>query len=57
MEPVSPAIDSAQYPMTFHIAMGVRRDNVALRDELDSLLAQDTSQINALLTSYHIPQL
>jgi mxaJ protein len=57
VEPVSPAIDSAQYPMTFQIAMGVRRDNVALRDRLDSLLAQDTSKINALLTSYHIPQL
>ena len=42
--------------MTFHIAMGVRRDNIALRDKLNSLLAQDTSKINALLASYHIPQ-
>jgi len=57
VEPVSPAIDSAQYPMTFQIAMGVRRDEVALRDQLNALLAQDTSKINALLTSYHVPQL
>jgi mxaJ protein len=54
---VSPEIDSVQYPMTFQIAMGVRRDNVALRDQLNSLLAQDTSKINALLQSYHVPQL
>jgi mxaJ protein len=57
VEPVSPAIDSAQYPMTFQIAMGVRRDNTALRDQLNTLLAQDTSKINALLTSYRVPQL
>jgi len=57
VQPVSPAIDSAQYPMTFQIAMGVRRDNVALLNQLNSLLAQDTAKITALLARYHIPQL
>ena len=57
LEPVSPALDTAQYPMTFQIAMGVRRDNVALRDQLDSLIARDAPKIAALLTRYHVPLL
>jgi mxaJ protein len=57
IEPVSPALDTAQYPMTFQIAMGVRRDNVALRDQLDSLIGRDATQIAALLTHYHVPLL
>jgi mxaJ protein len=54
---IEPAVDSAQYPMTFQIAMGVRRDNLALRDQLNALLEQDTQQISALLQAYNIPQL
>jgi len=57
VEPVSPALDTAQYPMTFQIAMGVRRDNTALRDRLDSLLQREAPQITALLNDYHVPQL
>jgi mxaJ protein len=57
IEPVSPALDTAQYPMTFQIAMGVRRDNLALRDQLDSLIGRDAPQIAALLTHYHVPLL
>ena len=57
VEPVSPLLDTAQYPMTFEIAMGVRRDNTALRDHLDSLLQRDAAQITALLNDYHVPQL
>lgn len=57
LEPVTPALDSAQYPMTFQIAMGVRRGDGALRDELNSLIARDAHKIAALLTDYHVPQL
>jgi mxaJ protein len=57
IEPVTPALDTAQYPMTFQIAMGVRRDNAALRNQLDSLLGRDAPKIAALLTQYHIPLL
>jgi mxaJ protein len=57
IEPVSPALDTAQYPMTFQIAMGVRRDNVALRDELDSLIERDAPKIAAILARYHVPLL
>jgi mxaJ protein len=57
IEPVSPALDTAQYPMTFQIAMGVRRDNVALRDQLDTLIARDARKIATLLARYHVPLL
>jgi mxaJ protein len=57
VEPVEPALDTPQYPMTFQIAMGVRRDNVALRERLDSLLQRNEPQIAALLTQYHVPLL
>lgn len=57
VEPVSPAMDTAQYPMTFQIAMGVRRDNVALLDQLDSFIARDRPKIAAILNRYHIPLL
>jgi mxaJ protein len=56
VEPVTPTVDGAQ-TMTFGIAMGVRRDNVALREQLDSLIDRDTPTITALLNDYHIPQL
>jgi mxaJ protein len=56
LEPVTPAVDRAQYPMTFEIAMGVSRGNLALRDQLNSLIVQDMPKITALLNDYHIPQ-
>jgi mxaJ protein len=57
IERVSPALDTPQYPMTFQIAMGVRRDNTVLRDRLDALLQRDAPQITALLNDYHVPLL
>ena len=57
LEPVTPAIDSVQYPMTFQIAMGVRRDNAALRNQLNALIERNSSRITALLNDYHVPQL
>ena len=57
IEAVSPALDTAQSPMTFEIAMGVRRDNVILRNQLDALIERDAPTIAALLTQYHVPLL
>jgi mxaJ protein len=54
---IEPAVDAGQYPMSFQIAMGVRRDNLELRDQLNALLEQDTQQIRALLKAYGVPQL
>jgi mxaJ protein len=56
LEAVSPALDARQWPMTFEIAMGVRRDNAALRQQLDSAIGREMPKITALLNEYHIPQ-
>jgi mxaJ protein len=56
LEPVTPAIDARQWPMTYEISIGVRRSERALRDRLDSLLSLEKSRIAKLLGEYHVPQ-
>jgi mxaJ protein len=55
LQPVSPLIDGPMLPMMFDISMGVRRDDRALRRELDDVLTQRSAQIQALLGEYGIP--
>lgn len=43
-------------PMAVDIAMGVRRGNFALREQIDKALEQDKPEIDALLRAYHVPQ-
>lgn len=54
---VTPAVDPPGIPMTFAISMGVRKGNVALRDELQGFLDRRRSPIDAILRSYGVPQL
>jgi ABC-type amino acid transport substrate-binding protein len=39
----------------FDIAMGVRRDDVALRDALDAAIDRDRQAIRSILASYGVP--
>jgi mxaJ protein len=55
LEPVTPWLDAAQYPMIFDISMGVRRDEPQLRREIEQMLARHGGEIKALLESYHVP--
>jgi mxaJ protein len=55
VQPVRPLIDGAMLPMVFDISMGVRKDDRALRRELDEVLARQASRIQALLRGYGIP--
>jgi len=43
--------------MTYSIAVGVRRNDEALRAQIDQVLLREQPAINALLTRYHIPVL
>lgn len=52
---VQPEIDLPFLPFVFDIALGVRRDDVALRDELDAILARRADDVNALLRDYGVP--
>ena len=53
--PVSPQIDLPFMPLVFDIAMGVRRDDKALRDEIDSIIQKRRQAIAAILDEYHLP--
>lgn len=53
--PVSPEVDLPFLPFVFDIAMGVRREDTALREELDSFLVRRAREIDALLDEYGIP--
>jgi mxaJ protein len=50
-----PVSDGPALPMVYDISMGVRRDAVALRRELDSALAKRAAEIRAVLTDYGVP--
>jgi quinoprotein dehydrogenase-associated probable ABC transporter substrate-binding protein len=54
--PVSPSADP-ELPFTFDIAMGVRKGNKALRDEVDAILARKQAEIDAILDQFGIPRI
>jgi quinoprotein dehydrogenase-associated probable ABC transporter substrate-binding protein len=53
--PVSPAADP-NLPFTFSIAMGVRKTDKALQDEINSVLARKQKEIDAILDEYGVPR-
>jgi mxaJ protein len=52
--PVTPALDGP-LPMTFAIAMGVRRGDEALRQDIEAVLARRQVEIETILSGYHVP--
>jgi mxaJ protein len=48
--------EPANLPFEFDIAMGVRRGDVALRDELDAVIARRRADIDAILAAYRVPR-
>jgi mxaJ protein len=57
LQAVSPLIDGPMLPMVFDISMGVRKEDRALRRELDEVLARRAARIQALLHEYGVPVL
>jgi mxaJ protein len=55
--PVEPETDPPGVPYTFQIAMGVRKGNVALQQELNKILLHRKSEIERILSTYSVPQL
>ncbi len=55
--PVEPDVDPPGLPFTFAISMGVRRGDLALRDQLEKILVDRQSEIRAILDEYGVPQL
>ncbi|MFL5122713.1 MAG: substrate-binding domain-containing protein [Microvirga sp.] len=54
--PVTPQVDGPRLPMTFDIAMGVRRGDEAFRQEIDAILARRRPEIDAILAAYGVPR-
>jgi mxaJ protein len=55
LQTVSPLIDGPMLPMTFDISMGVRKEDRALRRELDDVLERKREEIGKLLSEYGVP--
>jgi mxaJ protein len=53
--PLEPASDP-HLPFTFSIAMGVRKNDKPLRDEIDAVLARRRVEVEAILDDYKIPR-
>jgi mxaJ protein len=53
--PIHPAVDGP-LPMTFAIAMGVRRDDEAFRQEIEAVLARRRGEIDAILADFRVPR-
>jgi mxaJ protein len=55
--PVRPIFDGPQLPMVFDISMAVRKEDEALRQEVDAALARRRADVDAILAAYHVPRL
>jgi mxaJ protein len=54
--PVSPQIDLPFLPFVYDISMGVRRGDNALRDRLNTIIAQRRGEIDEILKQYGVPR-
>jgi mxaJ protein len=54
---LAPAADDASVPEAFAIAIAVRDDERALREEINAALDRDRSRIDAILAQYGVPLL
>jgi mxaJ protein len=54
--PVRPSFDGPPLPTVFDISMAVRKDDDALRQEVDAALARRRGEVEAILDSYGVPQ-
>jgi mxaJ protein len=55
--PVRPIFDGPQLPMVFDISMAVRKEDEALRQEIDTALSRRRADVDAILATYHVPRL
>jgi mxaJ protein len=56
LAPVKPQFDGPRLPMVFDISMGVRKEDVELRQEIDGVLARRRPEIDAILAAYGVPR-
>jgi mxaJ protein len=54
--PVEPQKDRSGLPLAFNIAMGVRKGDAGLRDQLNEILVSKREEIGKILDEYHVPR-
>ena len=54
--PVSPQIDQPFMPFVFDIAMGVRRDDQELKDQVEQVMEKRRAEIDRILEDYRVPR-
>jgi mxaJ protein len=57
LSPVRPLVDPPMLPMAFDIAMGLRREDAALRTQIERALIDRKADIDATLAAYGVPRL
>jgi len=55
VSPTATPFDGPGWPMRFDIAMGVKKGNSALANELDAVLTKEAGAIRAILKDYRVP--
>jgi mxaJ protein len=55
LEPVTPALDGATWPMTYGIAAGINRRNPELLAQVQKILDAEQPSIDAILSTYAVP--
>jgi mxaJ protein len=56
IEPVMPTIDGGQWPMTYSIAMGVRKGQPQFKARVEQILEQERPAIAQILADYGVPK-
>ena len=56
IEPVSPAVEDGQWPMTYAIAMGVRKGQTQFKATVEQILHQEQPAIARILADYGVPK-
>ena len=56
LEPVTPVLDDARWPMQFDISMGIRRGDTPLHDQIEHVLTRQRRSIDRILNDYHVPR-
>jgi mxaJ protein len=57
LEPVTPVLDDATWPMTYGISVGVNRRNPQLLAEVQRILDEERPIIETILSSYAVPSI
>jgi mxaJ protein len=52
---VQPWLDGPLWPMVFDISMAVRKDDRALRRDLNRAIQKRRAEIDSILAAYHVP--